>query len=223
MQNLTIVFDLDGTLVDTAPDLVATLNHVLEGAGLPPVGIEEIRPHIGFGARAMLNTCLIRAGAAAGDSRLDALMTTYLIHYHDNIAVKSRPFPGAVEALEDFRARGARLAVCTNKYEGLSKHLLKELAVDHLFGAVTGADSFEVRKPNPEHLTRTIALAGGSPAHAVMVGDSETDIRTARAAKVPVVGVTFGYSDKPMEGLGADALIGHYRELGSAIRRLLKG
>ena len=220
MKDLTIVFDLDGTLVDTAPDLVATLNHVLAGIGLEHVESDALRPHIGFGARAMLKSCLTWAGEEADDARLDALMKTYLAHYHDNIAIRSRPFPGAVEALEGFRREGARLAVCTNKYEGLSKHLLAELAVDHLFGAVTGADTFEVRKPHPEHLTRTIQLAGGNLERAVMVGDSETDIKTAKAAGVPVIGVTFGYSDKPMAELGADRLIDHYDELAQAIRRL---
>jgi len=220
MKDLTIVFDLDGTLVDTAPDLVATLNHVLGGIDLAPIEAEAIRPHIGFGARAMLKTCLGWAGEESDDDRLDTLMATYLVHYRDNIAVLSRPFPGALDALEGFRREGAKLAVCTNKYEHLSTRLLAELAVDHLFGAVTGADTFEVRKPHPDHLTRTIALAGGDAGHAIMVGDSETDIKTAKAANVPVVGVTFGYSDKPIAGLGADIVIDHFDELAGAIAEL---
>jgi len=223
MKDLTIVFDLDGTLVDTAPDLVATLNHVLGDIGLAPIEGAAIRPHIGFGARAMLKTCLDWADEEAGDDRLDALMATYLAHYRDNIAVLSRPFPGAIETLEGFLSQGAKLAVCTNKYEKLSTRLLSELAVDHLFGAVTGADTFEVRKPHPDHLTRTIVLAGGTSGRAIMVGDSETDIKTAKAADVPVIGVTFGYSDKPIAELGADSVIDHYDELAEAIRRLEAG
>ena len=220
MKDLTIVFDLDGTLVDTAPDLVATLNHILGQAGVGPVAAETLRPQIGFGARAMLKSSLEAAGEAAGDERLDDMMKAYLRHYHAHIAVESRPFPGAVEALSGFRDKGARLAVCTNKYEDLSHHLLRELEIDGLFGAVTGADTFEVRKPHPDHLTRTIALAGGRADAAVMVGDSETDIKTAKAAQIPVIGVTFGYSDRPIAELGADCLIDHYDELAGALESL---
>ena len=220
MNGLTIVFDLDGTLVDTAPDLVATLNHVLGGVGVGPIAPETLRPQIGFGARAMLKSCLLEANEPADDQRLERLMDIYLAHYRDHIAEQSRPFPGALEACESFRKQGAALAVCTNKYEHLSKQLLRELKIDKLFSAVTGADTFEVRKPHPDHLTRTIALAGGRSGAALMVGDSETDIKTAQAAGIPVIGVTFGYSDKPMAELGADRLIDHYDELADAVAGL---
>ncbi len=220
MTDLTIVFDLDGTLVDTAPDLAATLNHVLGESVLEPVDAATIRPLIGHGARLMLKSSLERAGKAVDDDRLDRLLARYLAHYRNHLADLSRPYPGAIDALRRFREKGVRLAICTNKYESLAKRLLAELAIDRFFDAITGADTFEVRKPHPEHLTRTIALVGGTPGRAVMVGDSETDIATAKAARVPVIGVTFGYSDKPMAALGADVLIDHYDGLESAVRGL---
>ena len=149
MTDLTIVFDLDGTLVDTAPDLAATLNHVLGESVLEPVDAATIRPLIGHGARLMLKSSLERAGKAVDDDRLDRLLARYLAHYRNHLADLSRPYPGAIDALRRFREKGVRLAICTNKYESLAKRLLAELAIDRFFDAITGADTFEVRKPHP--------------------------------------------------------------------------
>ena len=221
MQNATLVFDLDGTLVDTAPDLVAAANHALADLSLPPVPAETLRRAIGFGARRMIVEGLKVTGLALPEPDVDRLLARFLAYYEPNIARESRPFEGAVAALEGFRAAGARLAVCTNKRLDLSNRLLRELRLDGLFAAVAGRDSFPVHKPHPDHLTGAIRLAGGEAAAAVMIGDSAIDVATARAAGIPVVACTFGYSDVPVSSLEPDAVIAHYAELDAAIRPLL--
>ena len=159
-KDSTIVFDLDGTLVDTAPDLSNALNDVLTRRGHQPVSPETIRACVGHGARVMIEEALRRAGA---EDDVDRMLAEFLVHYEANIAAESRPFPGAVAALEAFAAQGAILAVCTNKRESLSRRLLQELGIDGYFAAIAGRDTFAVSKPDPGHLTGTIALAGGDP------------------------------------------------------------
>ncbi len=219
MQDLTLVFDLDGTLVDTAPDLVAAANHVLDHVGLPRVDAQSLRPYIGNGARVMIE----RATAAAklSEAEHERLLERFLDYYSAHIAVASRPFEGAVDALEAFRAKGAKLAVCTNKKEGMSRQLLDTLDLSRLFAAIAGRDTLSTCKPHPDALLGTIALAGGNAARAVMVGDSKVDIATAKAAGVPVIAVSFGYTDTPIRDFDPDAVIDHYRELAPAITALL--
>lgn len=210
MSNLTVAFDLDGTLIDTAPDLIRSTNHVLEANGYAPVSDALIRPVISFGTREMLRAGIKAHGETASEARLDTLFHQLLEHYGDNIAVESRPFPALLDVLETLRGKGARLAVCTNKREDMTRILLDKLQMTDHFDAITGRDTFPVHKPDPEHLFGAIRLADGHPANAVMVGDSETDVLTAKAAAVPVIGVTFGYSDKPITDLGCDGVIQHY-------------
>jgi len=210
MSDFTVVFDLDGTLIDTAPDLIRSTNHVLEANGYPPVTDEFIRPVISFGTREMLRVGIEAQGEKPTDGRLDALFHDLLDHYGANIAVESRPFPGLTSVLDELRAASARIAVCTNKREGMSRLLLETLGMTDYFDAITGRDTFPVHKPDPEHLLGAIRFAGGDRARSVMVGDSETDVLTARAATVPVIGVTFGYTDKPIFELGCDGVISHY-------------
>ena len=218
MRDLTIVFDLDGTLVDTAPDLVAATNHVLEHVGLPPVDGESLRPHIGYGAKRMIESSTAAANLSAAEH--EALLERFLDYYGAHIAVGSRPFEGTVEALEAFKAAGATLAVCTNKREAMSRQLLDALDLSRYFAALAGRDTLAESKPHPGHLLGTISMAGGDAARAVMVGDSNVDIATAKAAKVPVVAVSFGYSDAPVASFKPDAIIDHYSELGAAIAAL---
>ena len=210
MSDFTVVFDLDGTLIDTAPDLIRSTNHVLEANGYPPVTDEFIRPVISFGTREMLRVGIEAQGEKPTDGHLDTLFHDLLDHYGANIAVESRPFPGLTSVLDELRAAGARIAVCTNKREGMSRLLLETLGMTDYFDAITGRDTFPVHKPDPEHLLGAIRFAGGDRARSVMVGDSETDVLTARAATVPVIGVTFGYTDKPVTELGCDGVISHY-------------
>lgn len=218
----TIIFDLDGTLIDTAPDLVETLNVILQREGYAAIPFDRARNAIGGGAKKLLEYGFTHQGAAIAPDRLDRLYADYLQHYSDHLADRSRPFPGLERALDDLTAKGFRLAVCTNKLEWLSVRLLDQLKLRHRFAAICGQDTFKIAKPNPEILRRTIAAAGGDPACAVMVGDSITDIATARAANIPVVAVDFGYTDTPVVLLKPDRVISTFDALPATIDALLQ-
>ncbi len=219
LKDATIVFDLDGTLVDTAPDLTNALNHVLVARGHAAIAPEIIRAAVGRGARVMIEAALELAGV---EDDVDEMLEAFLVYYEANIAAESRPFPGAAEALERLAGSGARLAVCTNKRASLSHKLLKELALSDHFAAVAGRDTFPVSKPDPGHLLGTIALAGGDPRRALMIGDSETDFAAAQAASVPIVLTRFGYGPLPQCSNGRlAATIGHFAELAGLAGALL--
>jgi len=218
----TLVLDLDGTLVDTAADLLATLNVILERQGLPPVSLSQARDMIGRGARAMLEAGFAAHGPVPQREELDDLFADFIAHYSDHIATESAPYPGALAALDRFAAEGWQLAVCTNKLEGLARRLLDEIGLSERFAVIAGQDTFGVRKPDPRHLLETIRRAGGEAATAVMVGDSELDIAAARAAGIPSVGVTFGYASGPIADHGPDAVIDHFDELFETAGRLIK-
>jgi phosphoglycolate phosphatase len=213
----TIVFDLDGTLVDTAPDLIATLNLILEREKLPAMAYEEAHQLIGGGARTMIQRALVADGKDAAKPELDRLFGQFVDHYAAHIADRSRVFPGVEAALDDLSAAGYRLAVCTNKLEWLSVRLLDALGLTSRFAAICGQDTFGMQKPDPRVLRLTIEKAGGEPTKAVMVGDSGTDVRTSRAAAIPVIAVDFGYSEVPIHSLGPDRIISSYSELPAAI------
>jgi phosphoglycolate phosphatase len=221
LSGVTIVFDLDGTLVDTAPDLAAAANHVFALAGLAPVAPAQLHPFIGNGSRAMIEEGLRLHGVTKTGEEVGRLHDLFFPYYADNIAVLSRPFEGIPELLDHLLELGARLAVCTNKLEALSRSLLRELALHERFAAIAGRDTFDVFKPAPGHLTRTIALAGGQRDRAVMVGDSEVDIATAAAAGIPSIGVGFGYTQVPVRELNPTAAIDDYREFMAALERVL--
>ena len=220
MRDLTVVFDLDGTLVETAPDLIGATNHVLSLINLGPDSPQTRRPLISFGSRAMIETALSVHGRTLDASAVDSLWQEFLAYYARNIAVESHAYPGLELALDRLLAAGVRLAVCTNKQEHLSRQLLGSLQLLERFAAIAGRDTFAVHKPNPGHLTGVIAQAGGDPTRAIMVGDSDTDVKTARAANIPVIGVPFGYTDVPMQDLGADVVIENYSELQGAIAQI---
>jgi phosphoglycolate phosphatase len=221
LSGATIAFDLDGTLVDTAPDLVGTLNTVLAQEGLPALPMEAVRMMIGRGARVMLERGFAAAGEPLDTSRSDALMERFIATYLDRIARESTPFPGVVEALDRLRSAGARLSVCTNKPTHLSIALLEALDLSRWFDAIVGRDTAPAAKPDARHLFAAIEQAGGQVARALLVGDSETDINTARNARLPVVAVTFGYTEIPCADLNPDALIDSFAELPAAVARLL--
>jgi phosphoglycolate phosphatase len=220
MTALTVVFDLDGTLVDTAPDLIDTLNVVFAREGLRPLAYEDGRNMIGGGARRMIEQALEFEGRAVPPGEIDRLLGNFVIYYADHVADRSRPFPGLDAALDTLAARGCRFAVCTNKLEGLSRLLLDALKLTDRFVAICGQDTFKIQKPDPEILYRTIRAAGGETDRAVMVGDSGTDIATARAAGIPIVAVDFGYSEVPVAKLAPDRLISHYDQLATAVTEL---
>jgi phosphoglycolate phosphatase len=216
-----VVFDLDGTLADTAPDLIATLNRIMEREGLPHVDLSDARDLIGAGSRAMISKGYEAAGKELGPDKLDELFRVFLALYAENLCVSSTLFPHVVEALDDLAAQGFRLAVCTNKVEHHSLELLEALGIAGRFSAVCGRDTFPWFKPDARHLTLTIEKAGGDPSRAVMVGDSRTDIDTAKAAGIAVVAVTFGYTDTPVHELGPDIVIETFADLVPAIGRLM--
>jgi phosphoglycolate phosphatase len=215
---LTIVFDLDGTLIDTAPDLISTLNLVLAQEGLPPVEYDAARRMIGGGARGMIERALVAEGRPCSKAELDRMFAAFIEHYAVHIADRSRPFPQLEPALEHLAGEGHRLAVCTNKLEWLSVKLLDTLQLSRHFAAICGQDTFGVQKPDPRMLRLTIERAGGEVGRAIMVGDSGTDIRTSRAATVPVIAVDFGYSEVPIAQLRPDRIIGSFADLARAVR-----
>ncbi len=216
------VFDLDGTLADTAGDLVGTLNVILRQEGLSPLPLAQARDMIGAGARALIERGFEAAGKDLTPDYLDELFRQFMVHYGENICVETRLFPGVEEALDRLEAAGFLLAVCTNKVEEHSVKLLDVLGISHRFAANCGRDTFPYFKPDPRHLTLTIERAGGDPARAVMVGDSRTDIVTAQNAGIPVVAVPFGYTDVPVQKLSPDMVINHFDELFAAIETLTK-
>jgi len=223
MKNFTVVFDLDGTLVDTAPDLLDAVRHVLGLMGVAELDEDAVRTHISLGGRAMIVEALRLAGRTdVPDSDLDRMFDEFVDHYASHIAINSSAYKGVELVLRALNETGARLAVCTNKREDLSRKLLKELGLHPYFHAVVGRDTLPVHKPDPGHLIGAIILADGNPGRAVMVGDSETDIMTAKAAGIPVVGCSFGYSPVPIDQLGPDAVIGSYGELQDAISNAMQ-
>lgn len=215
------VFDLDGTLAETAPDLIATLNVILEGEELAAVPLERARDLIGHGARALIQRGFELHGRALAPDRLEALFDEFLVMYLDRVADQSHLFPGVETALDALTASGVALAVCTNKPERHSRALLGALGIAGRFSAICGRDTFAMFKPDPRHLTLTIEAAGGDPRRAVLIGDSRTDVDTARAAGIPSVVVPFGYTQVPARDLGGDAFAESFTEVPGAVLRLI--
>jgi phosphoglycolate phosphatase len=218
----TLVFDLDGTLAETAGDLIGTLNFVLAEEGIEAVPVSAARSLLGAGARALIQRGYARAGRDLSAARLDTLFGQFLKHYNAHIADHSFLFPGVEACLDACAARGWRLAICTNKIEYSSHLLLGKLGVADRFQFVCGQDTFGVAKPDPKPLVETIRKVGGDIRHAIMVGDSVTDIRTARAAGTAVIAVDFGYTDVPVSELGPDRVISHFDELLMAAEALVQ-
>jgi phosphoglycolate phosphatase len=213
MRPPIIVFDLDGTLIDTAPDLIASLNHALAGEGFEAIDRALLGAHVGMGGRAMIERVF-----AIGRRRIDPELIerhhqAFVEHYAAGIPGSSRPYPGVLEAIGRGSAAGYAFAVCTNKPEGMAHSLIERLEMGPLFSAITGGDTFPFRKPDPRHLTETILRAGGDPGRALMIGDSRNDIDTAKAAGIPVVAVDFGYTDRHVREFEPSAVISHYDEL----------
>lgn len=212
-----VAFDLDGTLVDTGPDLTASLNHALVRLGRSPVPESSVRVMVGHGARKLLERGLAATGEM-NEALIDEGFPIFLDYYTDHICDRSVPFEGIERAMDRLSQAGVRLAVCTNKPERLSWQLLDALGWRGRFDALVGGDSLPQRKPDPAPLHAAILRAGGGTA--AFVGDSITDTDTARAAGIPCVAVSFGFADRPPEQLGAAALIDHFDQLIPALQRL---
>jgi len=221
MSTLTVVFDLDGTLVDTAPDLIAALNVALVGASLRPIAYDDARIMLGGGSRVMVERGVKANGLVLPAVEVDRMVRDFIAYYADHIADHSQPFLGVEAALDMLTESGCRLAVCTNKLEWLALRLLDALNLTKRFRAICGADTFGVSKPDPQILHGTIDRAGGDPDCAIMVGDSMSDIATARAARIPVIAVDFGYSDVPVETLKPNRVVSSFAQLPEAISQML--
>jgi phosphoglycolate phosphatase len=213
MKRPIIVFDLDGTLIDTAPDLMDSLNHTLVTGELAAVDETDFKRFVGHGGRAMIERAYAAAQKKLELDEHDRLMQLFLDHYTANIPGKSRPYPGVLQAIARFEEAGYALAVCTNKYQANSLALIEALGLTKHFTAIAGQDVFPFRKPDPRHLLKTIELAGGDAERSLMVGDSQTDIDTAKAAGIPVVAVDFGYTDRHVREFEPSAIISHFDEL----------
>lgn len=217
MTTRALIFDLDGTLVDTAPDLLDALNAVLAQEGRRPVDRAALNHLVGHGIEATVTKAFLCTGGAPDNHRLPHLIAAFIAHYREHIADKSRPYPGVAETLAGLRDRGARLGVLTNKVQELTLLLLNALNLTQFFDSVHGAAG----KPDPRALYSLIDKLGGRASAAAMIGDSATDVATARAAHIPVILRAGGYTPQPAQYLGADAVFESYPRLPSLLDRLL--
>jgi phosphoglycolate phosphatase len=216
-----VIFDLDGTLVDTAPDLTRATNYVLESRGRQPVSAENVRSIVGLGARSLIRRGFAATGEPLSEQDVEELFQVFLAYYAEHIAIDSRLFPGSKEVLDLCRGKGMRLGICTNKPEALSRMLVESLGLKGYFDAIVGMDTIKVAKPDPRIYGETLRRLNINGGRTVMIGDSETDVLTARAAGVPVIGVTFGYTPKPLVEFSPDYLVDTYDELMPLIERAL--
>lgn len=217
MTSPLVIFDLDGTLIDTAPDLMASLNHVMDLHGLEHVTFDDMTWLVGQGAKVMIERAWSLHKHPTSPEQLEAAFDAFLLHYAAGMPGKSQPYAGLLAALDRLETAGMQLAVCTNKGEKLALQLLDCLNLTGRFAAITGGDTFEVKKPHGDHILKTIDKAGGRSDNAVMIGDSINDILAAQNASVPAIGVPFGYSDKPVASFNPDIVIEHFDELDAAL------
>ena len=215
------IFDLDGTLIDTAPDLIESLNHAIAAEGLAPFGVDDTQKLVGRGVKVMIERAFELRDESLDSDTFDACFDRFTEHYRDGIPGRSRPYPGICDALDRLREDGFALAVCTNKREIFTLPLLEALNMSHYFGTITGGDTFAFRKPDPRHILETIARAGSTAENAVMVGDSSNDIEAAKGAGVATIAVTFGYADRPVADMAADRTISDFADLTPAMARSL--
>ncbi len=217
----TIIFDLDGTIADTAGDLIRAANAALISEGFPAAPADAIKKGVGYGSKAMLQSALSALGREAGATQLQRLAGRLLAHYEANIAVETRLYPGFEEVAISLRNSGAKLLLCTNKWEKLTWRLLSALGIATLFDAVAGRDTFPFHKPDPRHITELVRIAGGNLTTSLMVGDSEADVEAARGAGIPVIVTAFGYAANPASTLGADGIMTHFGGLPAMIQAWL--
>lgn len=218
MRAISVCFDLDGTLVDTAPDLIRVLNLVIAKEGLPETDYAAARQFIGFGSRALINHAFERVDHSASEERIDTLQKLFLKLYAEDVAQVSQPFPGVFPMLRELRREGYNLSVCTNKPGYLARPLIKALGMDPFFTRIIGGDDLERNKPYADHI---YACAGHRDSRRIiMIGDGKPDALAAKAAQVPCLLMSYGYSDVPIYQLGADRVLRSARDIPAAIRAL---
>ncbi|GAB4236558.1 MAG: phosphoglycolate phosphatase [Methyloligellaceae bacterium] len=217
------MFDLDGTLVDSVPDIAAALNDLFAEQGWSPFAEEEVRGMVGGGVPKLIERALRARELAVEAERHAALAARFIALYGPRATRQTRPYPGVRAVLEQFAASGTAMAVCTNKPEAITRAMIAELGLGRFFGAFVGGDTLAVKKPAPEPVLEALGQLGCPRSGAVMVGDSGADAKAARAAGLPVVLVTYGYSREPVAQLGADALVDSFCELPRVLSRLPTG
>jgi len=216
---LNLIFDLDGTLADTAPDLLAATNAVLAARERPKLDLDHLRHMVGFGAVALITQAMAASGAPAAEGDMPALVEIFLDHYRHHIADGTRLFPAVTETLAALKQDGARLGVLTNKPQELTDLLLPRMGLGDMFSAVYGAGRRPYTKPDPRIFHDVVAELSG-PGAAVMIGDSITDLNTARAAGAPCILMSYGFTPVPARELGADAVLDEFGQLPQALRDL---
>lgn len=213
MTKPIVIFDLDGTLVHSAPDLLDSLNFCLQQNGLATYEPEDIRRLVGMGGRIMIERALTYQNIDFDDDKIASFLQIFLKHYEQNMPGKTTFYDGVDQCLDNLKEAGFMLAVCTNKHEKLARHLLNSLGEAQRFEVIVGGDSFAYHKPNPRHIISTIELAGGDLERAIMIGDSRADILAAQGADIPVIAVDFGYTDQPVQSFKPTKTISHFNQL----------
>lgn len=220
MIPMRLLFDLDGTLLDTAPDLHGALNYCLTSLGRPTVSLQSVKHMVGQGARILLEKGLEATGGMTSEAELDRLFDLFLDYYADHLSDHSVAFPGMIKALEELQAQGFQMGICTNKPYKLAKQIAEDFDLIRLLPIITGGDSFEIRKPNPGHILKTLELFEDDSIPALMIGDSCNDIDAATGAGLKSIAVSFGYTHIPPRELGANHVIDHFDELIDAIEKV---
>ena len=218
----TVIFDLDGTLVDSAPDIADALDELLQERGLEPIGLDGTRKLIGHGISNLVKKALALRGQETEPDELASATSLFQQFYATRLPAKAVAYPGVAQCLETLKNEGWRLVVCTNKLEAFSRAILKGLNLESYFEIVAGPDTFGVAKPNPEHLLRALPENRPSDYRVVMVGDSEVDIETAHAAHIPIIAVTYGYSKTPLAELKPQGLTGNFSEIPNLVKQLVE-
>jgi len=220
-----VLFDLDGTLIDSVPDLTLALNALMDEQGLPRIHPNQVPSMVGQGARVLVCKALAESGAPVGEgtaeaARLDRLTERFTEHYNDKPMVGTRPYPGAEDLLRDLKAAGVRLGICTNKPQGPTEGVIRALGLEALFDAVVGAGPIPERKPHPAPVLLALQRMGVAPKRAAMVGDTPYDVGAAHGAGLPAVIVDYGYCPVPPAEAGADRLVSHLSEVPAALMDL---
>ncbi len=216
-----VIFDLDGTLVDSARDLTGALNHVLRLANRREIDISQVRNMVGDGAKALIVEGFTATGGLPDQEELDKILDSFLDYYLKNITKDTVIFPDALKVIQKLNEMDIPVGLCTNKAIKLTQRLMEECGLAPYFQAITGGDSFNFRKPDPRHITSTIKMMCADVENAVMVGDSGNDIIPAQEADIPVIAVSFGYTKTPLSELGPDIIINHYEDFFPALEKVM--